>query len=171
MNNQNNKDAIDLTESRDLISTEEEIDYDAECEKIRKENDILLEDFYNWMKKAGLSDRVAGKHYRNAEFYINTYLLYYELNRPEEGIDDAREFFGNWFIRKTAWSTETTTKSTATSLKKFYAFLAETERIPHYRYVYFKEIIKEEMPEWLDKVRKYNDPSYELSDIFDIFDF
>jgi hypothetical protein len=144
--------------------SEGEMDYDAECKKIMEENNILLEDFYDWMKKKGLSDRVAGKHYENADFYINYYLLYYDSNRPEAGIGAVGGFFGDWFIRKAACSTEASTKSAAASLKKFYAFLAEIEKIPACNYDYFKATIKERMPEWLDKVRKYNES---LPDIFD----
>ena len=50
--------------------------YEADCEKIRKHNDNLLDDFEGWLKDSGLKDNTIRKHTGNVDFYINDFLLY-----------------------------------------------------------------------------------------------
>jgi hypothetical protein len=37
--------------------------YEKECERIRKENQILLKGFESWLKKKKLSEKTISKHY------------------------------------------------------------------------------------------------------------
>ena len=52
-------------------------------------------------------------------------------------------------------------KRNAASLKKFYAFLADKNLVDKEDLDDLKETIKEEMPEWLATLKRYDDPSIE----------
>ena len=66
-------------------------------------------------------------------------------------------YLGYWFIKKAMWSSEASIKSNATSLKKFYTFMNEKGLVDNKTLQDLKDTIKEEMPEWLAAIRKYDD--------------
>jgi len=68
-------------------------------------------------------------------------------------------FLGYWFIRKVMWASQTSIKSNAASLKKFYFFLLEKGLIKKEDLNELEETIKDEMPEWLAKIKQYDDQS------------
>jgi len=133
--------------------------YEIECERIRQSNAELLDEFENWLRKSGLSDNTVRKHIENIDFYINEFLLYEDAVEPQDGIDSVSMFLGYWFIRKAMWSSESSIKSNAASLKKFYAFLHERGAVSKDDLDSLKETIKEEMPDWLATLARYDDPS------------
>jgi len=130
--------------------------YEEECEKIRKDNAILLASFTTWLKYSNLSEKTVKNHVFNIDFYINQYLLYEEAIEAKDGIDHVDSFLGYWFIKKAMWSTKSSIKSNAISLTKFYSFLLEIGLISKNDLKELKEIIKEEMSEWLATVEQYN---------------
>lgn len=67
-------------------------------------------------------------------------------------------FLGYFFIRKCMWSTPSTIRSNAASLKKFYKCMLEIGKIEKEDYDYMCEDIKERMPDWIDDCEQYNDP-------------
>ena len=133
--------------------------YEAECERIRESNANLLGDFEDWLQKSGLADKTIRQHVENIDFYINEYLLYEDAVEPQDGIDDVSMFLGYWFIRKAMWASESSIRSNAASLKKFYTFLHERGLVSKDDLDSLKETIKEEMPDWLATLARYNDPS------------
>ena len=133
--------------------------YEIECERIRQSNAELLDEFESWLRKSGLSDNTVRKHIENIDFYINEFLLYEDAVEPQDGIDSVSMFLGYWFIRKAMWSSESSIKSNAASLKKFYAFLHERGAVSKDDLDSLKETIKEEMPDWLATLARYDDPS------------
>lgn len=70
-------------------------------------------------------------------------------------------FLGYWFIRKAMWASPSSIKGSAASLKKFYAFLQEKGLIDIDDLDDLKETIKEDMPEWLATLKRYDDPLIE----------
>lgn len=64
-----------------------------EAEKIRSENEVLLNDFGTWLVQSGLKEKTVKKHTGNVWFYINEYLLYEDAVRPQKGISAVNEFF------------------------------------------------------------------------------
>ena len=138
-------------------------EYEQACEKIRASNQLLLDDFAAYLERSGFSERTAYKHQSNIEFYINEYLLYDDAVPPEEGLngDYVSMFLGYWFIKKALWASKTSIKSNATSFKKFGKFLFERGQIDIEDFESITEIIREEMPEWLDTLARYDDPSVE----------
>ena len=59
-------------ENEDVMTDEE---YEIECKKQELRNEKFLKIFENDLMIAGLSKTTIGRHSRNVQFYINTYLL------------------------------------------------------------------------------------------------
>ncbi|MCP4542889.1 MAG: recombinase [Chloroflexi bacterium] len=133
--------------------------YEIDCERIRESNGKLLEDFAAWLKQSGISSKTINKHTENVDFYINEFLLYEDAQEPQEGVLSISMFLGYWFIKKAMWASAASIKSNAASLKKFYTFLHEREMVSRDDLDMLKETIKEEMPEWLATLDRYDDPS------------
>ncbi len=133
--------------------------YEAECERIRESNEVLLGDFKDWLRDSGLADKTIDKHVENVDFYINEFLLYDDVVEPQDGADEVGMFLGYWFIRKAMWASESSIRSNAASLKKFYTFLHERGMVEEDDLDLLKEEIKEEMPEWLETLERYDDLS------------
>lgn len=141
-------------------------EYERECNLIRKENHVLLGDFETWMLNKGISEVTVRKHYGNIDFYINEFLLYESPKHALEGVDEIGIFLGHWFIRKAMWASERNIRSNATSLKKFYAFMMEQGEVEPDAVKDMKESIKEDMPEWLATIRRYDDPLVDSEDVW-----
>jgi site-specific recombinase XerD len=135
--------------------------YEADCKKIREANKVLLDEFGNSLRASGLSEKTINNHLSNIDFYINEFLLYEDAIEAKDGADQVSMFLGYWFIRKAMWSSQSSIKNNAASLKKFYTFLAAKGAIDKEELAALKEIIKEGMPEWLATMRRYDDPSIE----------
>jgi len=132
---------------------------EIECEKIRESNEKLLEDFANWLQESGLADKTINNHGENIDFYINDYLLYEDAVKPQDGVSDVSMFLGYWFVKKAMWASKASIKSNAASLKKFYTYMYEQDLVDKEDLDSLKETIKEEMPEWLATLERYDDSS------------
>jgi site-specific recombinase XerD len=135
--------------------------YEEDCAKIRKANECLLNEFEVWLKASGLSVKTINNHLSNIDFYINEFLLYEDAIEAKDGVGAVDMFLGYWFIKKAMWASQSSIKSNATSLKKFYTFMHEKGLIDKEDLSDLKETIKEEMPEWLATLGRYDDPSIE----------
>ena len=80
-------------------------DYEAACERIRKDNEELLDGFVAMLRGKRLASRTIGTHRDNVDFFVNEFLLRVDLIKPAEGTGRVNEFMGDWFIRKAMWST------------------------------------------------------------------
>jgi len=143
--------------------------YEIECEKIRESNKGLLDDFSTWLRRSGLSSKTIKKHTENVDFYINEFLLYEDAQEPQEGVHSVGMFLGYWFIKKAMWASAASIKSNAASLKKFYTFLQERGLVSEDDLDLMKETIKEEMPEWLATLARYDDAS--ITDMEEVWGF
>lgn len=135
--------------------------YEKECKKIRRENEKLLLDFGRWLLDKNLSQRTKNKHLSNVDFYINDYLLYEDAIKATDGSSRIGMFLGYWFIRKAMWASKTSIKESAASLKQFYQFILERGKLSTESFDRLKERIKEDMPEWLATLERYDDPDIE----------
>jgi len=134
-------------------------EYEQARRVLREENAVLLEDFAEWLRKKGLSEKTIKGHYENIDFYVNEFLLYEEAKPASDGVHEAGYFLGYWFIRKALWASQTSIRSYSASLKKFYQFMFERDLISRETLDDLKAQIKEELPEWLETLRRYDDPS------------
>ena len=149
------------TDKRNLM-LDDESEYDKRCQQIRQENAALLGEVSHWLKKAALGVATIRSHCTNLDFYLNHFLLYADTLTPADGVRCVGEFLGDWFIHKAMWSNKTTVKANATSLKKFYGFMAERGLIKPEEFASLKQQIKDELPDWLDAVERYNNPDADL---------
>lgn len=143
--------------------------YERACKAIRKENAALLEAFAGWLGAKGLSEATVRKHRDNVDFYVNEFLLYEEAIPAAAGADEVGWFLGFWFIRKAMWASPASIRSNAASLKKFYQFMFEQDQVDREALDDLKARIKEGLPEWLETVKRYDDPTIE--DPADIWGF
>jgi site-specific recombinase XerD len=135
--------------------------YEEDCKKIRKANERLLNEFEMWLKSAGLSDKTINNHLSNIDFYVNEYLLYEDATEAKDGVDAVGMFLGYWFIKKAMWASKSSIKGNATSLKKFYTFMHEKGLIDKEDLTDLMQTIKKDMPEWLETLERYDNPSVE----------
>lgn len=129
------------------------------CARIRDENDGLLTEFAAWLRQANLKDSTIKRHVENIDLYINDFLLYEDAIEAKDGTDEIGMFLGYWFIKKAMWSSPAQIKANAASLKKFYTFMNEKGLVDDEALADMKEQIKEEMPEWLGTMERYDDPA------------
>ena len=152
----------DLHQKYDL----ESMDYDDACDIIIKSNEKIILEFWNHLKSKGLSYKTIQTHVDNVDFYVDTFLLRYDLLTLEHGTDADQldDFFSYFFIRKCMWSSPKTIRSNATSFKKFYKFLAQRGDIEPQRYIDLTITIKTKMSEWLDEYQRYSDYCQKMFD-------
>ena len=131
----------------------------AEFDKSRKANRSYMDLFEGELKMAGLSEKTAGRHVENADFYLNDYLPHCDGATMEEGAGSGflEDFFGYFYIRKCMWSTPGNLKTTAASIKKFYKCMYEHQLIAKEVWQELSETIKERTADWQEACRKYND--------------
>ena len=135
--------------------------YEEDCEEIKKANERLLVEFEARLNSSGLSEKTINNHISNIDFYVNEYLLYEDATEAKDGASAVGMFLGYWFIKKAMWANRSTIKGNATSLKKFYTFMHEKRLIDKEDLSDLKEEIKEDMPEWLATLERYDDLSVE----------
>lgn len=131
--------------------------WEAECEKVRMENEKTLEAFGEWLEAKGLKEKTVRDHILNVDLFINHYLLYYDVTKAADGAFAVSGFFNEWFYRKAMWASERTVKQTAAGLKKFYQYLFETGAVKEADVLELKETCRDEMPQWIEAVRRFDD--------------
>jgi site-specific recombinase XerD len=134
---------------------------DPNPDEIQKTNEIYLAGFRKWLVSKGLSKKTISTHISNVDFYINEYLCYYDALDASHGCYDIGGFLGDWFIRKAMWASCAQIKSNAVSIKKFYTYLLEEGVVNQDDYDNLCDTIKDDMQEWLDRIKRYDDLAYE----------
>lgn len=140
--------------------------WEKDCKKIKMQNEIILNDFADWLKESGINELTINKHYRNVDFYINEFLLYEDAIPAKNGSSYIGMFLGYWFIKKAMWSNVAAIKKNAASLKKFYQFMMERKEIEVDEFEELKRKIKDKMPEWLQKMERYDNE--EMGEVWDL---
>ena len=135
--------------------------YEKNCKKIRKQNATLLKGFAAYLAGKSLSATTINKHCSNVEFYINEFLLYEDETEAADGAGSIGMFLGYWFIRKAMWATPAAIRGNASSLKTFYQFMLENGKISKESLDGMKRQIKDNMPDWIATMERYDDPNIE----------
>lgn len=138
--------------------------YEKECKRIRQENEHLLNEFGIWLFEKKISKNTVNKHLSNIDLYINDFLIYEDTIEAADGADHVGMFLGYWFIRKAMWASRATIRENAASLKKFYQFLFEKKMVPKESVEFLQTTIKEDMPDWLATLERYDNPDIEDPD-------
>ena len=139
-------------------------DYEKLQRKNIKRNKKFLNEFQNYLKNNNLTDKTINKHLNNVEFYLNTFLNYYDIVKMEDGIEKIYDYLCDFFIRKCTWSSKAAIKENAASIKKFYKCMSELNHIKKEDYEKLCEIIKDNMDIWLENMDDYESGTY-----FDLF--
>lgn len=126
-----------------------ESEVDVLIHKINAQNEQILEDFKVYLQESGLAPKTIDRHTGNIEFYINTYLLYYDIESPDEGHYRLDDFFKGFFPTKAMWSSPAAVKENITSFKKFYKYLNELSFVSDKDYQSMLGVIKEEKESWI----------------------
>ena len=134
------------------------MDYLDFSEKNEDTNHEYLLLFQEDLENAGLKEKTVYNHLSNADLFINDFLGYRMNVTMEEGVTMLGDFLGDYFIRKCMWSSPSSVKTTAASLKKFYKSMAEHGKIEKKDYDYVCRDIKESMEYWQESCESYNNP-------------
>ena len=134
--------------------------YEKQIKENEKRNKKFIDEFEKYLKEKDLVEKTIKNHINNIKLYLNDYLNYYEFVKMEDGISRIDSFLGDWFIRKCMWSSKTSIKETAASIKKFYQAMLEYQHITKEDYQYVCDEIKENMECWLDSLEMYDDDSF-----------
>ena len=124
---------------------------------IRKENDEFLDLFEKDLFASGLSEKTVYRHLRNADFYLNTFLLREGPLSMTDGPFQLDSFLGDFFIRKCMWSPPGNIRTNATGIKKFYKCMLDYEKIEKSAYDFLCIDIKENLTNWQINCEIYND--------------
>lgn len=137
--------------------------YEKAANKVRAANKVHLEAFEQHLKDKGLTKKTIDNHVSNVDFYINEYLVRYDIQDVTAGCSCANlsGFLGDWFIRKTSWASCSNIKGNSASFKKFYALMLEKGVIKQENYDMLCETIKEEMPEWLATMKTVEEEEFD----------
>ena len=133
---------------------------ERKLEKNKKRNEVYIQEFEFWLKEKDLVPKTIQKHIDNIELYLNDYLNYYEITKMEEGIFEVYSFLNDWFIRKCLWASKSSIKENASTIKKFYQCMSEKGYVKVDDYKLLCEEIKDNMSEFLDSLKAYDDGSY-----------
>lgn len=132
-------------------------DYEVELEKNIKRNKKFINEFEKWLIVQKLGNKTIRKHLNNIDLFINDYVNYYEVTKMEDGISSAYSFLNDWFIRKCAWSSVTSIKETAASIKKFYQCMSEKGYVSSEDYRFLCRMIKDNMDNFIDSFMEYEE--------------
>ena len=135
-------------------------DLEKKIEENKKRNKKFMKEFEEYLKEKNLKDKTIKKHLSNVDLFINDYLNYYDIETPEEGINSVYSFLSGWFIEKCMWATVYTTKETAASIKKFYAYMSEKGYVKKEDYKELCEELKDSMDEILEYLYAFDNGTY-----------
>ena len=135
-------------------------DLEKKIEENKKRNKKFMKEFEEYLKEKNLKDKTIKKHLSNVDLFINDYLNYYDIETPEEGINSVYSFLSGWFIEKCMRATVYTTKETAASIKKFYAYMSEKGYVEKEDYKELCEELKDSMDEILEYLDAFDNGTY-----------
>jgi len=135
-------------------------DLEKKIEENKKRNKKFMKEFEEYLKEKNLKDKTIKKHLSNVDLFINDYLNYYDIETPEEGINSVYSFLSGLFIEKCMWATVYTTKETAASIKKFYAYMSEKGYVKKEDYKELCEELKDSMDEILEYLDAFDNGTY-----------
>lgn len=124
---------------------------------IEKRNKEYLKMFEKELNESGLSRKTINKHLDNISLFLNDYLInYMEDARMENGISAVNDFLGYFLISKCLWTSRTSLKETASSLKKFYSCMLRNNLIKEDDYSYLCTLIKSDLDIYLERLDRFD---------------
>lgn len=149
-----------------MWSKEEQEVYEKKYKQIEEENKAYLKRYE--VSLQDLSEKTIRRHLANADLFLNDFLLEHQMMDMQEGIHEVYWFIDDFFIRKCLWSTPSSVKSTAASIKKFYKCMCENGLIGKGEYAELCVEIKDHVHGWMRDCSLYNDGDLDAFYGFDI---
>lgn len=131
-------------------------DIEKQCLKNAERNEVLIDKFKLWLKSKDLVDKTITKHINNIYTFVNDYLNHYENIEVEDGIGKVYEFLNDWYIRKNIGLTSSALKEMASSIKKFYNYLEQINKITSDEYKKLCQSIKNNMDNFLNSLNNFD---------------
>ena len=120
-------------------------------EPIEQSRERYLRDFEKSLR--GLSPKTASQHVHNVDYFFRYYLGPMRMS-AEEGLDSVEYYLGVYLVRDDEYSTDTFLKRSATSLNKFYSYMADTGAVPRSRAAKVQRSVKSHLNEWVAKLNE-----------------
>lgn len=137
-------------------------DFYYDSDALEEEGDYWLDRWLNFMETQHLAQSTMDNHYRNVQTFLH-YLAGYEGGRVRDTPYYACGYLGNYFIRKCSWSTPSSISTTATSLRRFCAFLVQEGCITKAASDEMSRDIRENIDSWKQECAEYNSGSMPFS--------
>ena len=134
--------------------------YEIKLEENEKRNKKFIQEFEFWLNEKGLVQKTIKKHTSTIDLYLNNFLTYRDITKMEDGINEIDSFLGDWFIRKCMWSSKSSIKENASSIKKFYQCMKEKGYVKEEEYNSLREEIKDNMECWLEFMDDYDNDDF-----------
>ena len=120
-------------------------------------NEPLLEEFESWASDQGLKASTAERYADAIRMFVNNYLAQGysgEERLPEDvTVDTLDSFLGEWYRRRVAGRGEARLRTMIAALKRFYAFLCDTQRMEEAAASDLLRLLKEDRSIYLDRIR------------------
>ncbi|MGB6221217.1 hypothetical protein [Haloferula sp.] len=141
--------------------------YDQRREELEAANLPLFHGFHEYLIAKRVGKRVSCDHIDRLEFFANVYLIDYQDQGLAEGFDEVSDFLGSWFIRKATWSDERSLLANVETFQKFYDYLHSVGSLDKERHQELRALIESSKGRWLRYLKRYNDPSIDIDDVWD----
>jgi hypothetical protein len=144
--------------------------YEKRRAELESANLPLFHGFHGYLIKKRVGKRVSCNHIDRLEFFANVFLIDYQDQALAEGYDEVSAFLGDWFIRKDMGSDEASLSANIETFQKFYDYLRSIGHLDELRHAELQTLIEDSKGDWLHYLKRYNDPSIELEDVWDFED-
>ena len=134
---------------------------DELVEKIIEANNVVIDEFCDYLIKNGLSKKTVDKHTDNVDTFANYYLTTYDYTGTIfDGYKSFDDFFGYWLITKYIGCSKTLINDMISSMKKFYSFLFTKKYINQDEADLAFIYLKEGKEEWLEQLEMFFNGTY-----------
>jgi hypothetical protein len=120
-------------------------------------NEPLLEEFESWASDQGLKASTAQRYVGAVRIFVNNFLAQGysgEERLPEDvTVDTLDSFLGQWYRRRVAGRGESRLRTMIAALKRFYAFLSDTQRMEEAAAGDLLRLLKEDRSVYLDRIK------------------
>ena len=115
-----------------------------------------------------LTEATLDKHIFNLNMYLEHWAEYDGIGFDKSlDLGYLNSYFGDWYISHVMFSSPASTKASLTALKKYAAMLEKYQLLPQGSTASLKADIKEEIGEWIERMRMYADSSIPYEDYFE----
>lgn len=111
-----------------------------------------LKEFQHYLDDQGLARRTKSEHFENVLFFALQYLMPRYLD-PVQGLDEVERYLGDWLVNSCEYTSKTFLRSSATSLNKFYKFMADSGYVSPERQQEVQRSVRKHLPQWVNKIR------------------